>query len=250
MRQTVLRAGYVRVEELSHSFGVSLMTMHRDLDLLEEDGWITKIRGAATANPSALLDAGVRERSVAMSAEKAAMVDLAERGLHHGQTVFIDDSTTVLGLAARCAHHTPITLATNFVAAMAQLSPSSGVDVHLLGGAYDARQESCSGLQTVAAIEQMQADLVFMSTTGLLDGRCVHRTEGTIMVRKAFMRRSIRKVLLVDHAKFGRPAPHILCGVEDFDLVITDDGIAPEDLKMLRDRCAEVQVASPGAAAH
>lgn len=250
VREEVLKAGYVRVEDLALTHGVSLMTMHRDLDQLQEEGWITKIRGAATANPTALRDAGVTERSLSMSEEKAAIVREAGRLLGRGQTIFLDDSTTAIGLVPLLSAHLPITMATNFMPAMALLSPSDGIEATLLGGIYDPRLQSCSGLQTVDAIDALQADLLFMSTTGITDGRCVHRSEATIMVRRALLSRSLRKVLLVDHAKFGRPASHVLCGVEAFDTVITDDGVSAEDLQLLRDRCADVKIASIGDRPH
>ena len=82
-----------------------------------------------------------------------------------------------------------------------------------------------------------------MSTTAIGDGHCLHRSEATVMVRQAFMRQATHNVLLVDHAKFGRPAPHVLCGIEDFDTVVVDDGIDPDDLESLRLACADVQVA-------
>lgn len=244
VREEVLKSGYVRVEDLAQTHGVSLMTMHRDLDQLQVEGWITKIRGGATANPTALRDSGLTERSVSMSAEKGAIVREASRLLGRGQTVFLDDSTTAVGLVSQLEAHVPITLATNFVSAMSRVSPSAGVEVKLLGGTYDPRLQSCSGLQTVDAIDMLQADLLFMSTTGILNGRCVHRSEATIMVRRALLARSLRKVLLVDHAKFGRPASHVLCGIEAFDTVITDDGVSEEDLQLLHERCSDVKVAA------
>ena len=54
------------------------MTVHRDLDALEGQGWLSKIRGGATANPSALVEAGVRERSNALRAEKQAIAAAAK----------------------------------------------------------------------------------------------------------------------------------------------------------------------------
>jgi len=51
-------------------------------------------------------------------------------------------------------------------------------------------------------------------------------------------------VLLVDHAKFGRQAPHVLCAVEQFDTVVTDGSIDLQDLRDLRARCADIQLAT------
>ena len=220
------------------------MTMHRDLDVLETEGWVTKIRGGATANPSALIDAGVRERASAMHAEKAAIAELAAGMLRHGQTVFLDDSTTALELVPFLLAHRPVTVATNFVVAVEAFGDSPALDVHLLGGDYHPRQQSCHGVQTIAAIERLRADLLFMSTTALSDGKCLHRSEATVMVREAFLRNSTRKVLLVDHAKLGRQAPHVLCSVDEFDTVITDEGIDDVDLDALRARCDDVRVAT------
>ena len=48
------------------------------------------------------------------------------------------------------------------------------------------------------------------------------------------MAASARSVLLVDHAKFGRTAPHLMCSLDKFDEVITDAGIDGEELEALR----------------
>lgn len=245
VRQRVLAEGFARLDELARFFDVSLMTMHRDVDALEAEGWLIKIRGGATANPAALTEAGVRERESAMQAEKAAITEMAARLVTHGQTLFLDDSTTILGLVPYLVGRAPMTVATNFLPVITAIGGEvPQMEVHLLGGQYHARQQACFGRQTIDAASRLHADLVFMSTTALSDGKCLHRSEATTMVHQAFMANATRRVLLVDHAKFGRPAPHLLCSVSEFDIVITDDGIDPEDLSDLRGRCADVQVAA------
>lgn len=244
LRKRVVAEGFARLDDLAKVFDVSLMTIHRDVDALEAEGWLVKSRGGATANPSALLDGGVRERSFAMRAEKAAISALAGSMLTHGQTIFLDDSTTALCLAPYLAAQTPMTVVTNFLPVIAALQDSTGVEIHLLGGQYHARQEACQGRQTVEAIGQLHADIFFMSTTAILGGRCLHRSEGTIMVRHAFMEQATRRVLLVDHAKFGRSASHFLCDIDAFDTVVVDDGIDSKDLADVRARCDDVRIAT------
>lgn len=243
MREEVLLHGFARVEDLARQFEVSAMTMHRDLDALQEEGWLVKIRGGATANPAALVEASVPERINSMQAEKTAIAELAATLLTHGQTVFLDDSTTVLSMVESLRARPPLLVATNFIAAVGALRGSSS-ELHVLGGEYYPRQDSCQGLQTVEAISRLHADVFFMSTTAIADGRCLHRSEQTVQVRQAFLRNSGHNVLLVDHAKLGRPAPHVLCGLEVFDTIVVDDGVDDDDLGTLRDACADVRVAA------
>lgn len=243
IRSQVLRDGFARIDDLAEQLGVSLMTVHRDLDALASEGWLSKIRGGATANPSALVEAGVRERSSALRREKQAICAQAATTLGPGQTVFLDDSTTALALAPHLAAAAPITVVTNFLPVLGLLGDQPGVEVVLLGGRFHPLQEACLGLHTTEAIQRLHADVLFMSTTAVYGGACYHRSESTVMVKRAFMQCAARTVLLVDHAKFGRPAPHLLSPVSSFDLVITDPGTDPEELQRLHELGVDVQVA-------
>jgi DeoR/GlpR family transcriptional regulator of sugar metabolism len=242
IRQRVLADGYARLDELAKAFVVSLMTVHRDVDVLESEGWLLKSRGGVTANPAALVDAGVRQRMSAMVTQKAAITAVAASLVNAGQTLFLDDSTTVFGMVPFLAARAPLVIASNFLPVVGEAGSSAGLDLHLLGGQYHPRQEACFGRQTEESIRHMHADICFMSTTAITGGRCLYRSEASVLVRRAFMHNASRSVLLVDHAKFGRPAPHVLCAVELFDVVITDDGIDAEDLADLRSRCSDVRV--------
>lgn len=243
IRSRVLRDGFARIDDLAAVLGVSIMTVHRDLDSLAGEGWLTKIRGGATANPAALVQTGVRERTATMSAEKTAIAACAAQFLHPGQTVFLDDSTTALALLPHIADSVPTTVASNFLPVLAGLGRARDIELIALGGVYSPVQEACFGMQTIEAIGQLHADVLFMSTTALTRRACYHRSEVTVMSRRAYMQNTELTVLLVDHAKFGRRSPHLLCPVDAVDVVVTDAGIDGEDLEELRQRDVRVEVA-------
>ena len=127
IRNLVLRHGYARIDDLSKQLGVSLMTIHRDLDALSHQGYLTKIRGGATANPNALLESRVTERTLAMRDEKASIAAHCASLLSPGQTVFFDDSTTAMAVLPHLIACTPITVATNFLPVINKLAGAPGV---------------------------------------------------------------------------------------------------------------------------
>jgi len=245
IKSIVLRDGYARIDDLTRSLNVSLMTIHRDLDALAHQGYLTKIRGGATANPSALLAAKVTERAVAMQDEKTSIAAHAATLFRTGQTVFLDDSTTAMATLPHLIAAAPITVASNFLPVINRLTGVPSLELIVLGGIYHEVPEACFGSRTVDAIEHLHADLALMSTTGVRGSACYHRSEFTVTSRLAFLQNATTRVLLVDHAKFGRPATHRLCKLTDFDLVITDQGIDDEDAEELRAAGVNLQIAAP-----
>ena len=62
MTEYLLERGSVPIKELAEQFEVSLITIHRDLDELERQGVLMKLRGRVTAQPSSFFDSNVRYR--------------------------------------------------------------------------------------------------------------------------------------------------------------------------------------------
>ena len=80
----VMAAGSVKIEDLPDAFGVSLMTVHRDLDTLATQGLIRKTRGVATAMPSTLSEASTEFRSRQNVADKCAVANAALQMIEPG----------------------------------------------------------------------------------------------------------------------------------------------------------------------
>ena len=243
IRQQALSHGYVSIEELASDFDVSIMTIHRDLDALADDGWLLKVRGGARVHPSALLDTSVRARYGRHIAEKRAIAAQALTHVRPGQVIFLDESTTSLAVAERLAEHAPLTVITNFLPAIIRLSSAPGIELISIGGAYRQGYDAFFGLMATEAIAHLQADILFLSTTAVNNGVCCYKSEDSVQLKRALMRSSARKILLTDHSKFGLRALYALAPVRDFDLVIVDDATSQADLDALRAGGVAVEVA-------
>ena len=82
--EMVMAAGSVQIEDLPDAFGVSLMTVHRDLDSLATQGLIRKTRGVATAMPSTLSESSTEYRARQNVADKQAVANAALQMIEPG----------------------------------------------------------------------------------------------------------------------------------------------------------------------
>ncbi|MER5387870.1 DeoR/GlpR family DNA-binding transcription regulator [Saccharopolyspora sp. NPDC002686] len=243
IRQEVLASGFVRIEELAAKHGVSGMTIHRDLDVLEQQGWLRKVRGGATSTPTALLETSVRARIADAAEDKARIAEHAARLVTPGQVVALDDSTSALAVAERLPALAPLTVVTNFLSVINLLSGEPGLHLIGLGGDYQPSYDAFLGLHTAKLARTMRSDVLFMSTTAVVDGHCLHRSQETIQVKRALMETTGKRVLLLDHSKFDRRAVHELAPLTEFDLVIVDAGTPAPLLDELRAAGVALEVA-------
>ncbi len=132
----VLQQSFVRVQELADLFNVSLMTVHRDLDELETQGILRKVRGGATVLPSSLFESDVRYRLSTALKEKEAIAEVALSCVEPGQAVLLDASTTILALSRRLPRMIPLTVISNCLTIIQELSKVKGIDLISLGGEF------------------------------------------------------------------------------------------------------------------
>ncbi|HKS49410.1 MAG TPA: DeoR/GlpR family DNA-binding transcription regulator [Amycolatopsis sp.] len=233
-RQEILRfvidRQEVRIDELTERFRVSLMTMHRDLDDLADRRLVRKLRGRVEAYPALTIETAKRFRETLNVNYKEALADLAIGEVRTGQTLFLDDSTTVFPLARKLSG--PLVVITNSLEVARILGDARDVEVLMLGGRY-TEFDSCIGPDTISALSRMRADLGFVSATAIASGRLFHPDREYAELKTSALRVSDRNVLLADHSKFGKTATYAYGDVSDYDLLITDDETPGDELEAI-----------------
>jgi DeoR/GlpR family transcriptional regulator of sugar metabolism len=243
--EAVIGEGSLRIEELAERFSVSVMTVHRDLDELESRGVLRKTRGQATALASSLFESNAMFRLGQQQAEKEALASAVGDLVEPGHSILMDDSTTGVYLARLLPQRGPLTVITNFRAVIDELADAPGIAVIGLGGQYYSWCDAFMGDMTVAAIRDLRADTVVMSTSAITDDVCFHQRQETVTFKRAMFESAAQRILCVDHTKFSRRALHALLPVSAFDAVIVDWLTPAEDVDRLRDKGVAVTVADP-----
>ncbi|MFE4331666.1 MULTISPECIES: DeoR/GlpR family DNA-binding transcription regulator [unclassified Streptomyces] len=242
----VLAQGEVSAAELAERFDVSLMTIHRDLDELERQGIVRKFRGGVTAQPSGVFESNVSYRLKTMRAEKAAVAERALQLIEPGMAVMLDDSTSTLEIARRLRSITPLTVVTNFLEAINLLSQERGIHLMGLGGDFDPLHSSFLGVSCVEAVQSLQVDICFTSTSAVSGGYAYHQEQHIVSVKRAMLDSASRNVLLLDHSKLGRVALHRLAPLSRFDLLLVDDGASDRALRELDEHKVPYEVCGTG----
>lgn len=237
------RDDVVSARELAARFDVSVMTVHRDLDELEQQGVLRKVRGGATPQPSSLFESNVRYRLGAACAEKEAVARFALGLIEPGQAVLLDDATTTLALARLLPGIGPLTVITNYLATIRALQAAPDVRLIALGGEYFPSHDSFTGVVCEAAIASLRADLFFMSTSAVAGGVAYHQEQEIVKIKRAMLAAATRRMLLIDHGKLGKVALHKLAPLADFDLVVVDAGADEAQLRELREAKVPFEVA-------
>jgi DeoR/GlpR family transcriptional regulator of sugar metabolism len=241
--EAVMAAGSVRIEDLADRFGISVMTVHRDLDELADRGLIRKSRGVATATSTALVESSDVYRASRQLPEKEMIALAALDFVEPGQAIFLDDSTTTLHVVPYLQERAPLTVITNTLTVMNEVRGTRGLQLIGLGGEYYNWCSAFMGRMTVQEVAELRADLFIMSTSAIVDDICFHQTLETVDIKRAMFESASKRVLLADATKFEKRALHAMLPLAEFDVVILDAATDPVHVTRLRQKGVNVVVA-------
>jgi DeoR/GlpR family transcriptional regulator of sugar metabolism len=231
----LVAGGDVEVEHLADRFSVSKMTIHRDLDELEGEGLLRKVRGGATIEPGTRFESDFRFRERQGAAAKAAIAGAALDLVEPGMTVMINDGSMAAVLGRMIVARRPLTVITNNLAVIDALKGAPGVTLIGLGGTYSPKFNAFLGKVCEDALAALRADIAFVSTPAVSGVEVFHMDDTVVRSKRAMMEASARACLIVNHLRFGHAALHKVADLSEFDHIITDRPPAPDAMAKLDD---------------
>lgn len=227
VRDLIAERGAVRIDQLAMDFGVSEMTIRRDLDELEALGMVRRVRGGAIA----LGPEPWEQRHQHHARAKAKIAEKLLPLVPASGTVAFDASTTIYRLAATIETARDLVVVTNGWDTFHSMKGTPGVTSSLTGGTEEPRTGSLVGPMAVRAAQSFLYDTFFSSAAALdLEVGSSEAALAESEVKRAFGQTSNRIVLAVDHSKLGTRAQARVFEFEQLDLLVTD--LDPSDSRL------------------
>ncbi len=204
---------------------VSLMTIHRDLDALEQSGDIVKVRGGArSVRHTGDLGYDVRLRENLTG--KNIIARKALQLIQQGSTLFLDASTTNLMLA-RCLPDMDLHIFTTGPNIAIELCRLQNASITLCCGTMNRKNMALSGQNTLQMLDGINIDLAFIGVSGCsAETGFTCGTESDMLVKRRVIEKARTSVVMCDTDKFSRMMPYTFATLSDVDYLITDREVA------------------------
>src|SRR5580658_4863031 len=237
--------GFVSFRQLSARLDASSATIRRDLERLETEGRIARVRGGARktgAESEHLVGAPFELNRTRHAAEKSAIGRAAATLCRPGEAVIIDGGTTTF---AMCSHLAGLELQvlTNSLHIVGELLPQTGTRVSVPGGAIFREQNIILSPFEDDGLSRYHAAKLFMGPAAVGPRGLMQADVVLIQAEQKLMSRADRLIVLADSSKFRATASFVVCDLEDIDTIVTDAGITADEVAMLEDCGIEVVVA-------
>jgi DeoR family transcriptional regulator of aga operon len=241
--EIINREGRVVVKDLARRFSTSHVTIRSDLESLHNKGLAQRTHGGALPlQVGALLDPTLREKENQHPEEKKRIADASAALVKDGESVVLDSGTTATMVARSLRRFRNLTVITNAVNIAAELA-GTAVEVILTGGTLRENSFSLVGPLAEDTLHRLSADIMFLGVDGF-DVRYGLTTPNLLeaKVNRVMMEISRRTVVICDSSKFGRRSLSLIAPPSAIHHVITDNGVAKADLRVLKESRIEVTI--------
>jgi DeoR family fructose operon transcriptional repressor len=232
--------GVVTLKSLSDQFGVSEMTIRRDLDWLQSQALVNRVRGGAVAQ-AGREEMPFSDRLRTAGAQKKAIAWAAVGLVADGDRIILDGGTTTQQIAANLGCKNGLTVITNNVAAVTELASCGEIETIILGGSLK-HQELCTvGPLVTQGLADLTADKLFLSTAGFSIRQGVTDLDmSEAQVKRAMIAAAAQVILVADSSKWGLVKLVRVAPIRDVDILVSDDDLPAEAIVQLEAEGVEV----------
>ncbi len=231
------------VGDLSEALGVSEVTVRKDLEQLEAQGVLTRVRGGAVVSGRGRLERFFAAREQEHLEEKRRIAQAAATLIQSGQRIFLDASTTALQVAHLIKDREALIVVTNGLYTALELNFCAGITTIVVGGTMRRRSSSLVGSFNYNSLQRLRVDIGFFGARGVTarDGLMEADIEEA-QLKQQMASASGEVVGIIDSSKFGATSFSAFALPEEIARIITDENAPPAIVEELRAQGVDVDL--------
>ena len=213
----------VSAAELGEKLKVSLVTIRKDLQRLEDEGKLIRTFGGAA---SCTVDYKEQQRLSAMQ----RIADCVMGDIEEGDCIIMNAGNTTLLSARNMLRLKQLKVITNSISIARELSKKDGFQLILLGGEMSAGAVFTHGAEAIGQLEQYKANKLILSASGISFNRglTTRHMEAAALFQK-MIARSKEIIVVVDDTKIGFESFYFVDGLHVVNRIVTNASESSEE---------------------
>lgn len=218
------------VKELAKSFGVSEMTVRRDLNRLSGQYNIVRTYGGAVMENQPIVRVTSYDEFQITNVEKKEKIAARAASLvKNGQRIFIDAGSTTRGILNYLPADLQAVVVTNHLKVAERALQFDNISVIMLGGEMIKIANCSSGIVAEEQLQKYQLNQAFLGTGAIgSDGRLYDGYSTTARLKNEIFLMAEKTYILADSSKVNTYDLNEFGSLNQITAVITDDGIDEE----------------------
>ncbi|MFZ0034461.1 MAG: DeoR/GlpR family DNA-binding transcription regulator [Sedimentisphaerales bacterium] len=233
--QFINQNGQATSKELSDQFGVSDITIRRDLYELAESGLIRRTHGGGMILNKDNGQAPVIHRMVQNQQEKETIALTAAALINDGNSVFLGSGSTIAFMAKHLLHRKRLTVVTNALNIGIDFANAEDITVVVTGGMMRPSELSLIGHISDQALREVRVDKVVIGIPAIdIKAGLTNDYLPEVITDRIILDLGSELILLADHSKFGKLASAYLAPINRVTTLVTDSQTDPQILDQIK----------------
>jgi len=231
----------ITLTEISDNFGVSEITIRRDVKVLEDNGTVRRAHGGVVYYVEPDDEAPVVKRQLVEQAAKQDIARQAAALVKDGDSIFLGSGSTAMYVAQSLKQHQRLTVTTNAVTVIQELANIDDINLIVLGGMLRRSELSMIGHITEQALREVRVDRVIVGMRGVdLEAGLTSDYLPEVMTDRAIMNMSGKVTIVADSTKLGHIASGFVAPIERMTTLVTDKHADTDFIAQLKQKGIEV----------
>lgn len=231
------------ITELTEGIEIGEATIRRDLIALEKKGLIKRTHGGAILADCALDESIIKLRETSNTDKKEAIAAAMAKSITDGEALFLDGGTTTQLVARAIKSKKNLVVITNSLNVASEIANTNGNTVLLTGGELRTVTNALIGPLATTCIKQFRADHTILGMSSLIPDEgffTVNQYEAEI--KRTMIGRGKKNTIVMDSTKINKVVFSFVCGFEQIDQLIIDDGVSPQIVEALEKQGVDIIV--------